>query len=58
MLLFGSSTGYIFAVMQIYWSMFPDLAITRHHPRMQREVEPEYLPARLLLRARLAQKVG
>ena len=29
MLLFGISTAYIFAVMQVYWSMLSDLLMTR-----------------------------
>ena len=33
MLLFGISTAYIFAVMQVYWSMLSDLLMTRRHPR-------------------------
>jgi len=33
MLLFGISTAYIFALMQVYWSMLSDLLMTRHHPR-------------------------
>jgi hypothetical protein len=33
MLLFGISTAYIFALMQVYWSMLSDLLMTRRHPR-------------------------
>jgi hypothetical protein len=33
MLLFGISTAYIFAVMQVYWSMLSDLLMARRHPR-------------------------
>ena len=33
MLLFGISTAYIFAEMQVYWSMLSDLLLTRRHPR-------------------------
>ena len=33
MLLFGISTAYIFAVMQVYWPMLAKLAMTRHHTR-------------------------
>jgi hypothetical protein len=33
MLLFGISTAYIFAVMQLYWPMFSELVMTRRHPR-------------------------
>jgi hypothetical protein len=33
MLLFGISTAYIFAVMQVYWSMLSDPFMTRHQPR-------------------------
>ena len=33
MLLFGISTAYIFAEMQVYWSMLSDLLMTRRHPR-------------------------
>jgi hypothetical protein len=33
MLLFGISTAYIFAVMQVYWPMLSDLLATRRHPR-------------------------
>ena len=33
MLLFGISTVYIFAEMQVYWSMLSDMLLTRHHPR-------------------------
>jgi len=33
MLLFGISTAYIFAVMQVYWPMLSDLLLTRRHPR-------------------------
>jgi hypothetical protein len=33
MLLFGISTAYIFAVMQVYWPMLAKLAITRRHTR-------------------------
>ena len=33
MLLFGISTAYIFAVMQVYWSMLSNLLMTRRHPR-------------------------
>ena len=33
MLLFGISTAYIFAVMQLYWPMLSDLLMTRGHPR-------------------------
>ena len=33
MLLFGISTAYIFAVMQLYWSMLSDLLMIRHHPQ-------------------------
>ena len=36
MLLFGISTAYIFAVMQVYWPMLSDLFMTRHHPRPPR----------------------
>jgi hypothetical protein len=32
MLLFGISTAYIFALMQVYWSMLSDLLMTRRHP--------------------------
>ena len=31
MLLFDISTAYIFAEMQVYWSMLSDLLMTRHH---------------------------
>ena len=33
MLLFGISTAYIFAVMQVYWPVLSDLLMTRRHPR-------------------------
>jgi hypothetical protein len=33
MLLFGISTAYIFAVMQVYWPMLSGLFMTRRHPR-------------------------
>ena len=33
MLLFGISTAYIFAVMQVYWPMLSGLFMTRGHPR-------------------------
>ncbi len=33
MLLFGISTAYIFAVMQLYWPMLSDPLMTRHQPR-------------------------
>ena len=33
MLLFGISTAYIFAVMQVYWPVLSDLLLTRRHPR-------------------------
>jgi len=33
MLLFGISTAYIFAVMQVYWPVLSDLLTTRRHPR-------------------------
>ena len=33
MLLFGISTAYIFAVMQVYWPMLAKLAMTRRHTR-------------------------
>ena len=33
MLLFGISTAYIFAVMQVYWPILSDLLTTRRHPR-------------------------
>jgi hypothetical protein len=33
MLLFGISTAYIFAVMQLYWPMLSDPLMTRRHPR-------------------------
>jgi hypothetical protein len=33
MLLFGISTAYIFAVMQVYWPILSDLLMTRRHPR-------------------------
>ena len=33
MLLFGISTAYIFAVMQLYWPMLYELVMTRRHPR-------------------------
>ena len=33
MLLFGISTAYIFAVMQVYWPMLSELFVTRRHPR-------------------------
>jgi hypothetical protein len=33
MLLFGISTAYIFAVMQVYWPMLSGLFETRRHPR-------------------------
>ena len=33
MLLFGISTAYIFAVMQLYWSMLSDLLMIRRHPQ-------------------------
>lgn len=33
MLLFGISTAYIFAVMQVYWPMLSGLFATRGHPR-------------------------
>jgi hypothetical protein len=32
MLLFGISTAYIFALMQVYWSMLSDLLKIRRHP--------------------------
>jgi hypothetical protein len=32
MLLFGISTAYIFAVMQVYWPVLSDLLLTRRHP--------------------------
>ena len=33
MLLFGISTAYIFAVMQVYWPMLSELFMTHRHPR-------------------------
>ena len=33
MLLFGISTAYIFAVMQVYWPMLSKPLMTRRHPR-------------------------
>jgi hypothetical protein len=33
MLLFGISTAYIFAVMQVYWPLLAKLFTTRHHSR-------------------------
>ena len=33
MLLFGISTAYLFAVMQVYWPVLSDLLLTRRHPR-------------------------
>ncbi len=33
MLLFGISTAYIFAVMQVYWPVLSDLLMTRRHSR-------------------------
>ena len=33
MLLFGISTAYIFAVMQVYWEMLSKALITGRHPR-------------------------
>ncbi len=33
MLLFGISTAYIFAVMQVYWPMLSEFFVTRHRPR-------------------------
>jgi hypothetical protein len=33
MLMFGISTAYIFAVMQVYWPMLSKLFMTRRHPR-------------------------
>ena len=33
MLLFGISTAYIFAVMQVYWPMLSELFMTRRRPR-------------------------
>ena len=33
MLLFGISTAYIFAVMQVYWPMLSALVMTRRRPR-------------------------
>jgi len=33
MLLFGISTAYIFAVMQVYWPVLSDLLMTRRRPR-------------------------
>jgi hypothetical protein len=33
MLLFGISTAYIFATMQVYWPMLSDLLMTRRSPR-------------------------
>jgi hypothetical protein len=33
MLLFGISTAYIFAVMQVYWPMLATLVMTRRHTR-------------------------
>ena len=33
MLLFGISTAYIFAVMQVYWPVLSDLLMTRRHRR-------------------------
>jgi hypothetical protein len=33
MLLFGISTAYIFAVMQVYWPMLSELFMIRGHPR-------------------------
>ena len=33
MLLFGISTAYIFAVMQVYWPVLSDLLMTRRDPR-------------------------
>ena len=33
MLLFGISTAYIFAIMQVYWPMLSELAMTRRSPR-------------------------
>ena len=33
MLLFGISTAYIFAVMQVYWPMLAKLVMTRRHTR-------------------------
>jgi hypothetical protein len=41
MLLFGISTAYIFAVMQVYWSMLSDLLMTRRHPRSTLCVSPQ-----------------
>ena len=32
MLLFGISTAYIFAVMQVYWPVLSDLLLTHRHP--------------------------
>jgi hypothetical protein len=37
MLLFGISTAYIFAVMQVYWSMLSDLLVTRRNLPLQAE---------------------
>ena len=33
MLLFGISTAYIFAVMQMYWPMLSKSLVTLRHPR-------------------------
>ncbi len=33
MLLFGISTAYIFAIMQVYWPMLSELSMTRRSPR-------------------------
>jgi hypothetical protein len=33
MLLFGISTAYIFAVLQVYWPMLSELFMIRGHPR-------------------------
>jgi hypothetical protein len=33
MLLFGISTAFIFAEMQVYWSMLSDMLMNRRHPR-------------------------
>ena len=33
MLLFGISTAYIFAVMQVYWPMLSELFTIRRRPR-------------------------
>jgi len=33
MLLFGISTAFLFAVMQLYWPMLSGPFVTRRHPR-------------------------